>query len=93
MADEPTIIEDVPGRKRATSVTCEFCECRLSAAGDVLQRSPKARALIDQDDAFAKATQKIATLDAKIAELQTELAARIAPVPTDKKRGFIYDDD
>jgi hypothetical protein len=77
--------------KRKVKITCEFCECTLTADGEILKRGAKARAMLDLEDSNAKLTDTIAKRDARIAELEAA-AATIEPVAAGKKSsGSIFD--
>lgn len=83
MADDPN---PLPRRNERDILTCEFCECRLSNAGEVLTRSKKARAMIDLDDDNDKLRKKIADLEALIGTLRTEIEElKKAPEPVGAK--------
>jgi hypothetical protein len=82
--------------RRSSSVVCEFCECKLSGAGEVLKLGGKAKAFRDSEGAIDKATERIAALETTIAELKTELETARATKPADVapagRRGFLSGD-
>lgn len=58
---------DLPPRPaKKLPLVCEHCECTLTPTGDVLRMSDKARG-------HNKASEKLATLESKVATLETEL--------------------
>jgi len=54
-------------------VQCEFCESQLSASGELIKRSAKARAFLDLDDDNAKLRARVETLQAEIAGLKEQI--------------------
>lgn len=62
------------------SVKCEFCDCRLTRRGQVLEMSPKAKDLRRLEDAIDKHAHTIEEQAAEIARLSSELAAAKASV-------------
>lgn len=89
MAD---VIEEVGGNKRG--VTCEFCESQLSAGGELIKRSGKARAFLDLDDDNAKLRQRVEALTAEVAAVKSEcdgLRAQLAAAPVVRSSGNFVD--
>lgn len=67
---------------------CEFCECTLTADGEVFKMSDKAKAFSKSDDKIAALESEITSLEgtietlrAEVADLKTKLEA--APVRTE----------
>lgn len=56
------------------SVRCEFCECKLTRKGQVIDISDKAKSLRRLQDGLDKSSQTIETQAAEIARLTSELA-------------------
>lgn len=63
--------DDPPPSKRKT--TCEFCECSLTPAGDVLTVSDKAKRFRKHDETIEKHVARIAELETEVRELRTKL--------------------
>ncbi len=81
---------------RASSLTCEFCDCRISKSGEVLKLGAKAKTFRDSESQIEKLTDTIAAREATIAELKTDLEAARAVKPADVKparSGFLSLDD
>jgi hypothetical protein len=75
--------------RRAKPVVCEFCECRLTANGEVLSMSDRAKKLRDAEDDLRSVSEEAATLGARVKELEAKIAAAAAPpadAPPPKKR-------
>jgi hypothetical protein len=71
---------------RAKRTTCEFCECRLTPSGELLELGGKARQFRDHatkiedlTNALSRETTRADTLKNEVARLRAEL---------DKKKGF-----
>lgn len=80
---------------KRTKITCEFCECSLSASGDVLKIGGKAKAFRDSEGAIEKLNDRIAALETEAAQLKTDLEAARAAKPADTppaRRGFLSGD-
>lgn len=82
-----------PARK--TLVTCEFCECTISQAGEIVKRSNRARGFLDLDDDNAKLRQAVESKDARIAELTARVSEleRTQAAPAGAGTGGGSDDD
>ena len=63
-----------PGRK----VTCEFCECSLTTAGEVLRFSDKAKKYRHHDDELEKRDKRIAELESAVRDVNAKLAEHAA---------------
>lgn len=73
--------DDDAARRARTPLTCEFCGCRLTATGDVMGMSQRAKELRDAGDALADAQTETARLTAKLAETEAQIAALQAARP------------
>lgn len=60
-------------RHRAT--VCEFCDCRLTASGEVLHFSEKAKRWRDGDLESAATAKKVAQLERDLETARSDLAA------------------
>jgi len=72
-----------PDSNTSRGITCEFCECGLTPAGELKGRlSGKARKLRDLEESNAALTEKLEAAQATIAQLKTELSAAVRqPTP------------
>lgn len=77
----PDVLESAAGgtgeksgkeRGGGKSLTCEFCDCKLTADGEIIRMGAKAKTYRDSEDQIAK-------LSEKVTKLETELAALKAP--------------
>lgn len=82
---------------RPRRVTCEFCDSSLTAHGEVIQLSARAKEFRRLDERLETATKQIAALegqvrdkDGEIAQLRQQLAAATQP-PAPARRGGIFD--
>ena len=75
------------GGNGPSSLTCEFCDCRISRSGEVLKLGAKAKGFRDSDGQIEKLTDKIAGLEARIVELNSDLEAARAIKPADVPKG------
>ena len=71
--------------KKPTNLVCEFCECKVSRAGEVLKLGAKAKAFRDSETEIEKLTDTIAKRDAEIVTLKSDLEAARAVKPADVK--------
>jgi len=79
---DPNLPRRRPDDDRDRSVTCEFCRCVLSRRGEVLRKSPEAKAFLANEEAIEKLTKQIESRDTKIAELEAQIAElKRAPQP------------
>ena len=81
MASTPPITEGVPrSEPRPKKITCEFCDCALTAEGELYGK------LSDKAKAFRSLEDENAKLKVKNAELQASLDAALHtdPKPDDK---------
>lgn len=87
MADDPgdrlppsgEIDPPAPGRNRKPLV-CEFCECKLTSAGEVLMFSDKAKRHRTHDDAIEAKDRQIATLETELRDARAKLAEHASSV-------------
>lgn len=91
MADPNDPIIPADGARRG--ITCEFCECSLSASGEVLKKGTRAKALNALDDDNEKLRAKLATAETQIAALKTDLDAARTPAPAATRRGLLDPDE
>jgi septal ring factor EnvC (AmiA/AmiB activator) len=77
------------GDDKPTSVTCEFCECKLTRRGQVIDISEKAKSLRRLQDGNDKHEAKLAEQAERITTLERELAEAKARI----KDGGDDDDD
>jgi hypothetical protein len=71
----------VPAPARPRKVVCEFCECELSPAGEVLRRGEKARVYLDIESDLDTEKKVCSDLRAE----NTRLATRINELEKEKK--------
>lgn len=64
-----------PSPVRDARPVCEFCECQLTARGEVLKFSDKAKRYREHDTAVEKLHAKIADLETELRETKAKLAA------------------
>jgi hypothetical protein len=72
-------IESTTGAR--SPLICEFCRCSLSSSGEIIRRSPEARAFLDLDDDNAKLRDRVEVLRAEVATLTADLTAARAAAP------------
>jgi predicted RNase H-like nuclease (RuvC/YqgF family) len=65
-------------------VVCEFCECKLTAKGEVLQMSATAKEMRKLQDRVEALGEKLTERDGEVARLTSELAEARAAVKTDE---------
>jgi uncharacterized small protein (DUF1192 family) len=82
MPDDPLPPGDGDDKTPKTLI-CEFCECKISRAGEVIKLGAKAKAFRDSDGAIEKLTDRVAALDAEITTLKSDLEAARAAKPAD----------
>ena len=89
MADEP-LIPPVPPALEPPSPTpkkgyvkCDFCGCTLTQGGEVFRMSDEAKGYVKASDKIAELTATVATLRARLQELETSPAPE--PEPTRRK--------
>lgn len=99
---EPTPIPMPEPSGRSKVITCEFCECKLFAGGDVKEFSAKAKKLRDADETIASLEKDLAASGAEVSRLNSELEAvkqKIAelqpapvadPTPIPAKKGGFF---
>ena len=91
--DDPLPPGDDAGSGTKKKVVCEFCECALSASGDVLRIGPKAKEFRSAEETIERLNKQIGKLDEEIAALKTEVetlrAAKPADVAPPARRGFL----
>lgn len=78
---------------RAPKVTCEFCECQLTPAGDVLKMSAKARELNKLEDVITALKEQLAAARGEVTTLTqsvAELRAQLAPVEEETRGTFSF---
>lgn len=89
MADEPiaAVLGTTTPRATGDNRHCEYCDCKLTAKGEVLEMSQRARELRTLEDRLQREQQAHATTKGelvaaaqRVAELQAQLAA-MAPAP------------
>jgi len=69
--------------RKPTTLVCEFCECKVSRAGEVLKLGAKAKAFRDSETEIEKLTDTIAKRDEMIATLKSDLETARAVKPAD----------
>lgn len=86
MPDDPIALLPATGdavvpepRVRESRSNCEFCECQLTARGEVLKLSDKAKRFRDHGDREEALTQKISALETELRTLRAEHAAIVKP--------------
>jgi hypothetical protein len=82
VGDPIRALVDPPPREPNARRCCEFCECQLTSAGEVLVMSQKARELRRQEEtlttertAHGETKTALAAAHTKIAELEQQIAA------------------
>lgn len=63
---------------------CDFCGCKLTARGEVMSMSDKARAMRDYDETIADLRRQITKHEQELARLRAELTP-----PTTRARGAV----
>lgn len=63
-----------------TKLTCEFCECQLTATGDAVKVSDKARAYMKSNEKIQELEGVVMTLRSEKEDLQRKLDA-LTPAP------------
>jgi uncharacterized protein YlxW (UPF0749 family) len=91
VADENLIDDSTARTKR--SLECEFCGCTLSATGEVLRRSKRAREMMDLSEESSRAFKHADDLKQEIAALRKALAEAEAKATARSSRAFVFDDD
>ena len=74
-----------PGKK---PITCEFCACRLSPAGDYLELSDRAKGFRRSEEIIGEKDAEISTLRAEIASLRAQLPPKPDAKPAGGKAGW-----
>lgn len=81
---------------RAKKITCEFCKCKLTQDGEILNMSEDARKMRDASDEHAKAIKALETekknLEGTVETLRAEiedLKNRPAPGSGSARKGFL----
>lgn len=86
---------DDPARGPSTLI-CEFCDCKISRAGEVIKLGAKAKVFRDSDSAIEKLTETVSKRDEQIAQLKSDLEAARAVKPADVEKpgrsGFLSND-
>jgi hypothetical protein len=88
MANEllPPEPPEPPPSSRRSAIVCEFCECKLTASGDILKMSDRAKALRKQEDTIDGLTADVQRLTSELAAVtreRDELKAKTAPARDD----------
>lgn len=79
---------------KAKKITCEFCRCRLTGEGEILNLSDEARKYRDAADEHAKAVKalekQVKDLEGTIETLRAEIETlKAAPAPASSRKGFL----
>src|SRR5258708_22346221 len=69
-------------------LTCEFCECQLTATGDAIKVSDKARGYMKSDEKINELNGTIVTLRNEKEDLQRKLN-ELSPAPPPARRGSL----
>jgi hypothetical protein len=73
--------------ERKGKITCEFCECQLTSAGEVLKFSDKAKAHRTSDEKITELEGTIETLRHELETLRAAHPPQTEP-PANKRKGF-----
>jgi len=88
---DPSVIERPDAGTKTHPVICEFCECKISLRGRLIEKSAKAKAILDLDDEADRLRKDNERLTAEIAELKK--TPEPGPSPTPKRKWASIGDD
>jgi len=86
--DPPDPIGDPAPRRRA-SLVCEFCDCKLTPVGDVLNVSDKARNFRKLEDRIEILTADLTKAQADLAAAQADLRKLRTPAESPARAGVL----
>lgn len=87
--DPPTPTPTPVAPRRTGIIQCEFCQCGLTPAGEVLTRGDKARSILRLEDKLDSVTRELTQTQEELARVKDELRQAKIPNAKPARSGYL----